>query len=150
MQNTAPALKTTMPLITSIVSTVLFVLDVVCLIALTNEGMNSGDSATALGTGLGFLLVLPHLIIFAVGVLLSWIATGVKSKGCMLTAAILFSVALLFGFGYFMFAIPSVVLGFIAYAKLNKAAKVAEDIKRFQQLKAAAAAMQDQQPTSAE
>ena len=150
MQNTAPNLKTNMPLITSIVSTVLLILDIVCLVALASEGLNSTDSATAVGTGIGIMLVIPHFLVFAVGVLLAWIATGTKSKGCMLTAAILFSVAVLIGIGYFMFPIPSVVLGFIAYAKLNKAAKVEEDIRRFQQMKAAAAAMQAQQPTSAE
>lgn len=97
---------------------------------LSVEGMElselTGSSTEQAGAGLFFLLSLPHLVVFAVGVIVNWIGEFVNSKGCILAAAIIYGVALVLSLLNFVFVLPALVLAIIGYCKLSKAAKEAE------------------------
>lgn len=84
----------------------------------------TGDSAEALGaqvgTALGLALLVPYFIVTALGVIFDWLGWLLNKRGFALTAAILFCVALPLGIGNAVGLIPSIVLGFVGYARLKK------------------------------
>lgn len=80
----------------------------------------SADAAEAIGAGLATLLVLPHVIFVVVGALFGVIGFFARSPGFVLTSAILYSVAAIVFLVYAVFLIPSIVLGFVGFAKQRK------------------------------
>lgn len=84
----------------------------------------TGDTAEALGaqvgTAIGIALLMPYFIVTALGVIFDWLGWLLNKRGFALTAAILFCVALPLGIGNAIGLIPSIVLGFVGYARLKK------------------------------
>lgn len=78
------------------------------------------DSAEALGGALATALVAPHMFILGLGVIFGWVGFFAKKAWAALVAAILYCVGGLLFFVYFMFVIPSIILGFIGYSKQKK------------------------------
>lgn len=74
-----------------------------------------------IGTYLGLAIMIPYFLLTAIGAIFNWVAYGTGGKGFALTAGILFSVSLLFGFSFIIGIIPCVVLSFVGYARLKKA-----------------------------
>lgn len=82
--------------------------------------LNSEDSAEAIGTGLGMVLLMPYLIVSSIGAILHTIGGFTYIKGLVLAGLITECVGLLlgitWGFGY----VTAIVLGFIGFAKMTK------------------------------
>lgn len=115
-------------LITSILSTAYFIY----LITYFGGAIGSTTGSEQAGAALATALVLPHMILIAVGALFSWLGFFIRMKGFALVGAISFTVALVVFLPYFMFSAPLLILGFISFANQNKLSK------------AAAASMQEQ------
>lgn len=80
----------------------------------------SDSVAVALGTVIGAAMLIPYMLIAWIGTIFNWVGWLTNKRAFALTAAILFCVALVlcifWGFGL----IPSIILSFIAYAKIKK------------------------------
>lgn len=95
-------------------------------VAFSTGGQN-GD------TGLGILILavisiflIPHLILFSVGLILGWVAYAKNSPGFALASAILYTLGSLTLVFYFWFGLVSTVMAYIAYALMLKARKTAQ------------------------
>lgn len=80
----------------------------------------SSDEAEAIGGAIATALVMPHMILMALGAIFNWIGVCLKKNWGALTASILYCVGLVLFPLYFMFTIPLIVLGFVGYAKQKK------------------------------
>lgn len=76
-----------------------------------------------IGTAIGAAMMIPFLVITFIGAVFNWCAWGTNKKGLALTAGILFSISLIFGFSYALGVIPCVVLAFVGYSRLRKQAE---------------------------
>lgn len=108
-------------LITSILSTAYFIY----LITYFGGAIGSTTGSEQAGAALATALVLPHMILIAVGALFSWLGFFIRMKGFALVGAISFTVALVVFLPYFMFSAPLLILGFISFANQNKLSKAA-------------------------
>lgn len=109
-----------------LIGTILATVYIVYLISYFWGGTSSSeDAAETFGAAIATALVMPHMIMFFVGVVFGWLGVFLKANWAALVAAILYSVGTLMFLAYFMFGVPLLVLGFVGYAnqrKLNKAA----------------------------
>lgn len=107
-------------LIISVVIAILWMCLSIYTMCDASAGLNSKDSAEAIGTGLGMALLMPYLIISSIGAILHTIGGFTYIKGLVLAGLIVECVGLLlgitWGFGY----IAAIVLGFIGFAKMTK------------------------------
>ena len=84
-------------------------------------GANSGtEGAEAVGAGIATALVMPHMAFVLLGLIFNWLGFGLKANWGTLTGSILYCVALVLFPIYFMFVLPSIILGFIGFAKQRK------------------------------
>ena len=90
------------------------------------SGVDSANAGEAIGTAIGLALVLPHVIVFALGALFNWIGWGTRVRGFTLTAGILYCVALILGIQNWFMVILPIVLAFIGFAKQGKIKTEAE------------------------
>ncbi len=98
-------------------STLLASLYLIYVISYFLSIQGKGDTAEQIGSGLAAALVTPHMVVLGIGVIFGWLAFGLKSSGFALTASILFTVAGVMFIPYIFFVIPSMILGFVGYAK---------------------------------
>lgn len=89
-------------------------------------GANSGteDAAEAIGAGIATVLVMPHLVCTGIAVIFNVLAWAIRSRPFALVAGILYAVAMVLFFMYFMFVIIEMVLCFVAFAKMKKTPEV--------------------------
>lgn len=66
------------------------------------------------------LIVAPHMICVALGVLFGWIGYLSRLSGFALASAIMYCVAALLFVMYAFFLVPSIVLGFVGYGRQKK------------------------------
>lgn len=92
------------------------------------SGVNSGsgDALEAIGAGIATALVMPHLVCAAIAVVFNILAWVMCNRSFALVAGILYTVALVLFFAYFMFVIVEMILCFVAFAKMKKAPAKAE------------------------
>lgn len=74
------------------------------------------------GAAIATLLVMPHIALVWLAVVFNWLGFALKAKWAALTAGILYAVAMVLFFPYFMFVIVEMILCFVAYAKMKKQA----------------------------
>ena len=87
---------------------------------------SASNTSEALGAGIATALVMPSIVVLAVGVILGLVGFFNRVLGLQLTAAILYAVAAVIFFPYFFFLVPSIVLGFVGWnqqKKINLAGK---------------------------
>ena len=90
----------------------------------------SGETATVnLGGSIATLMVTPHMLFCTLASIFSAVAFFANSGGFALTAAILECVAAVLFVMYAPFLIPSIVLGFIGYARIGALKRKAERLK---------------------
>lgn len=116
--------KDKMLLISAVISTVWLIISF-CIIrgALSAAPVGASEAEQLgyqIGTAMAAAMLVPFLVITAIGAIFNWCAWGTGKKGLALTAGILFSVSLIFGFSYALGVIPCVVLSFVGYARLKK------------------------------
>ena len=90
------------------------------------SGVNSENAGEAIGTAIGLALVMPHMIMFALGALFNWLGWGTRVRGFTLTAGILYCVALVLGIQNWFMVILPIVLAFVGFAKQGKIKAAAE------------------------
>ena len=87
-------------------------------------GAASGDSSSAeqAGAAIATVLVMPHLLMTFLAVVFNALGVFMNKRGFALTGAILYAVAMVLFPAYFMFVVVEMVLSFIAFAQMKKAA----------------------------
>ena len=88
-------------------------------------GMSSADSAEQVGTAIGAAILLPGVVLTWIGVILGWLGFFLRVPGLSLTASIVYIVAGILGILglILLYLLPSIVLGFMGWAKENKLKK---------------------------
>lgn len=93
---------------------------IIYLIVYFYNGMQSNDSAEAIGGAIATVLVTPHILMIGLGTIFGWLGFFLRKSGFALVSAILFSVGALIFLMYAPICIPIIVLGFIGYANQKK------------------------------
>lgn len=78
------------------------------------------EGAEAIGGAIATVLVMPHMVMFLIGVVFGWIGVLARKSWAALVGAILYSVGTLFFLMYAIFGAPIFILGFIGYSKQKK------------------------------
>ncbi|WOO86659.1 hypothetical protein RZE82_05960 [Mollicutes bacterium LVI A0039] len=78
------------------------------------------ESAVDTGGAIAFMLVLPHLVCNFLASIFAWFGFKNNSKGMMITALVLFSVAIVLFLVFFMYDLPMVILSALAISKVSK------------------------------
>lgn len=102
------------------VGALLITIYVIYLIIHFGSSIFVDDGAEALGGALATALVTPHMFVLALGALFAWIGFFARKSWAALVAAILYCVGALLFMLYMFFVIPSIILGFVGYAKQKK------------------------------
>lgn len=102
------------------ISSLIVTLYVIYLMVYFGSSMMSSDGASALGGVLATALVTPHMLLVGLGAVFSWVGFCFKKSWAALVAAILYCVGALLFLMYALFVVPSIILGFIGYAKQKK------------------------------
>lgn len=82
--------------------------------------MNAESDADIVGGAIATLLVAPHMVIVSIATLFNILAYFLNKRGFALVAGILYSVGALVFIFYAFFVLPSLVLCYVAYAKMKK------------------------------
>lgn len=83
----------------------------------------SGTDAEQAGAALATALVMPHLVVSFLAVVFNALGFFMDKRGFALTAGILYAVGMVLFPPYFMFLIVEMVLAFVGFAKMRKAAQ---------------------------
>ena len=103
-------------LIDAAISTISFFIIIAIYVNHINS-IDKNDSAAVIGTGIGMMLMMPHLILFGLGLIFNWVGYGTRMRGFTLTAGILYCVSMLLGVTNFFILILPIILTFIGYEK---------------------------------
>lgn len=79
----------------------------------------SSNTAEDVGTAIGVMLIVPHFVIVAVATLFNGLGLFLNKRGFALTAAILYSVSIIFMPIYIMFVLVQAILCYVAFAKMK-------------------------------
>ena len=85
------------------------------------------EVGTAIGTTIGLMLVLPHVVLFALGCLFNWLGWFTKIRGFTLTAGILYCVSLIAGIQNFYMVLIPLILAFVGFARQGKRTQKTND-----------------------
>lgn len=111
-----------MPILIAAIIGTIYLIYAICYFSGSASG--AASDAEAIGAGIATLLVMPHLICTGLAVVFNWLGHFLKrSKGFVLTAGILYSVAMVLFIGYFFFVVVEAVLCYVGYAKRKNALK---------------------------
>lgn len=112
-----------------LISLILALIYVIAQIANVNSASNALSTANpetaeelgySIGTAIGVGLLMPNIILTSIAVIFNAVAWFMSAKWATLTAAILYVVGGVLGFSNFFFLLPSLILCFVAYAKMKK------------------------------
>lgn len=117
-------------LIGALLATVLVIVEIVSYGGLVNQAPalpeTAEETGQVIGTAIGLMMVLPHVVLFALGALFNWLGWATKVKGFTLTSGILYCVALVLGVQNFYMVLVPLILAFVGYAKQGKLRKSAD------------------------
>lgn len=85
--------------------------------ALEPDATSAEEVGAQVGTALGMVVLMPHLILVGLGAFFNAVAWIGKQKWAALTAAILYTVGGVLGLINFLFLIIPMVLCYVAYGK---------------------------------
>lgn len=83
------------------------------------EATTAEEVGTQIGTAIGTLTLLPHVLIIAIGVVFNAVAWLGKHRWAALTAAILYTVGGVLGLIYFVVMIIPMILCYVAYGRMK-------------------------------
>ena len=86
--------------------------------------VSDSSGSEQIGAGLAAALVMPHMAFTWLAVIFNWLGFVLKLRWAALVAGILYAVAMILFFVYFMFVIVEMILCFIGYAKMKKVENV--------------------------
>lgn len=96
---------------------------VIYLMSHFGSSMFVEDTAEAIGGAIATAMVTPHMLFVGLGVVFSWVGFMFKKSWAALVAAILYCVGAILFLIYALFLVPSIILGFVGYAKQKKLIK---------------------------
>ena len=102
------------------VCAILATLYVIYLITYFAGSTTSEDAAEAIGGAIATALVMPHMLIMAMGTIFVWIGFSLKKDWGALVGSILYCLGMVLFPLYFMFTIPLIILGFVGFSKQKK------------------------------
>lgn len=82
--------------------------------------VSTGYSAADAGTAIAMMMIMPHAALTGLAVIFNWIAWALSKRWAALTAGILYAVAILMMYIYFMFVVVEMVLCFVAFVQMGK------------------------------
>lgn len=118
--NTEKKKKSVLLLIAAILGLAYAIYIVVYFAGVSGNAQSTGE---AIGAGIATALVMPHMICTIVAVVFNILGWAMNKAGFALVAGILYAVAAVLFFAYAMFVVVQMILCFVGYAKLHKAAK---------------------------
>lgn len=74
------------------------------------------------GAAVAAVLVMPHLVFLVIGIVFNALGLFMRKAAFALVGAILYAVSLVLFIPYFMFVIVEMILSFVGFAQLKKAA----------------------------
>ncbi len=77
------------------------------------------SDAEALGAGLAMMVIIPHLIVATIGGIFNVVGLKIQKRGFILTAAILYSVAIVLCIFWAFALIPGMIFMWVGYAKMK-------------------------------
>lgn len=80
----------------------------------------TGNSAADAGTAIAMMMIMPHAALTGLAVIFNWIGWGLNKRWAALTAGILYAVAIVMMFMYFMFVVVEMILCFVAFTQMGK------------------------------
>ena len=83
------------------------------------SGVGADDTAAQLGTMIGMAMLAPYFIVGWLATFFNWLGYFMNKSGFVLTAAILYCVALFLAISYGFGLIPCIILGFIGYVRIK-------------------------------
>lgn len=83
-------------------------------------GINSTIGTEQIGAELATMIVMPHMVMVWIAVIFNWLGFIFRLRWSALVAGILYAVAIVLFFMYFMFVVVEMILCFIAYGKMKK------------------------------
>ena len=110
--------KSKLSLISLILST-LYVAYLIYYISNTGSKVSTGDSATQVGTAIGIAIIMPHLVCTGIALLMNALGYFLNKRGFILTAAILYTIAIVFIPIYIPFVLIQTILCYVAFSKMN-------------------------------
>lgn len=120
--------KSKLALISLILST-LYVTYLIYYVSSTGSKASSGDSAAQVGTTIGIAIILPHLICTGIALLMNILGYFLNVRGLVLTAAILYTVAIVLMPVYAPFVLVQTILCYIAFVKMKKIKYTKDEVK---------------------
>lgn len=99
-----------------------YLIYLVCYMA--GAPVDTRDSAADAGTAIAMMMIMPYALLTGLAVIFNWIAWALSKRWAALTAGILYAVAILMMYIYFMFVVVEMVLCFVAFAQLGKKSSV--------------------------
>ncbi len=90
-------------------------------------GSDVNSDAEAFGAGIAAMLILPHLVIGTIGMIFNLIGYKIKKRGFILTAAILYTIAIVLCIFWAFLLIPGMIFMWIGYAKMKNQTDVIEN-----------------------
>ena len=86
------------------------------------SGVGDAEGSEAMGGAIALALVTPHLVCAGVAVIFNGLGLFLKKSAFALVGGILYAVAMVLFPVYFMFVIIEMILSFVGFAQLRKAA----------------------------
>ncbi len=109
--------KSKLLLIAGIIGTAYAIYLVSYFLSINDASISSSEQ---LGATLATALVMPHMAIVWIAVIFNWLGFFLNARWGALVAGVLYAVAILFFFLYFMFVIVEMILCFVAFGKMKK------------------------------
>ena len=105
--------------LTSLILSALYVIYLIYYISSTGSKVSTGDSATQVGTAIGIAIIMPHLVCTGIALLMNALGYFLNKRGFILTAAILYTIAIVFMPIYIPFVLIQTILCYVAFSKMN-------------------------------
>lgn len=113
----------------SLMLSALYAAYLIYYVSSTGSKASSGDSATQVGTTIGIAIILPHLICTGIALLMNILGYFLNVRGLILTAAILYTIAIVLMPVYAPFVLVQTILCYIAFTKMKKIPYTKDKVK---------------------
>ena len=106
-----------------VIGTLSLILTVYYMISVTGNALKTDDAIQGLGTVLAMGLATPFAVAGGIATVFAWIGYGTLRRGFVLTAAILYSIAIVLLFVWFYLVIVQMILCYVSYARMKRMGK---------------------------
>ncbi len=89
-------------------------------VMIMSSTLDVNSSAEAVGTGLAFMIILPHLIVATIGLIFHILGARGEKRGFIITAGVLYSVAIALCLFWAFLLIPGMITTWVSLKKIEK------------------------------